>query len=204
LPVVPPAVILDLMSEVTRILGAIEGGEQHAAEQLLPLVYEELRRLALEKMAHEKPGQTLQATALVHEAYLRLVDTEKARHWDSRGHFFVAAAEAMRRILVENARRKRRIKHGGGLRRIELDDDIPAAVEGPMEDVLAVDLALQELAGQDARTAELVKLHYFAGLTIEQAAEVLGISPRTAYRSWAYARAWLYRSLTRAESPSPD
>ncbi len=113
------------MSEVTRILGAIEHGEHHAAEQLLPLVYEELRRLALEKMAHEKPGQTLQATALVHEAYLRLVDTERARHWDSRGHFFVAAAEAMRRILVENARRKRRIKHGGGVRRVELDDDLP-------------------------------------------------------------------------------
>ncbi len=165
-PSSPRAVILDLMSEVTRILGAIERGEQHAAEHLLPLVYEELRRLALEKMAHEKPGQTLQPTALVHEAYLRLVDTERARHWDSRGHFFVAAAEAMRRILVENARRKRRIKHGGGVRRVELDDDIPV-VEEPVEDVLAVDLALQELAGQDARTAELVKLHYFAGLTIE-------------------------------------
>jgi RNA polymerase sigma factor (TIGR02999 family) len=133
LPVIPPAVILDLMSEVTRILGDIERGEQHAAEQLLPLVYEELRRLALEKMAHEKPGQTLQATALVHEAYLRLVDTERARHWDSRGHFFVAAAEAMRRILVENARRKRRIKHGGGVRRVELDDDIPVGQE-PVED----------------------------------------------------------------------
>ena len=125
LPVVPPAIILDFMSEVTRILGDIEHGQHHAAEQLLPLVYEELRRLALGKMAHEKPGQTLQATALVHEAYLRLVDTERARHWDSRGHFFVAAAEAMRRTLVENARRKRRIKHGGGVRRVELDDNIP-------------------------------------------------------------------------------
>ncbi len=203
LPVVPPAVILDLMSEVTRFLGAIEHGEHHAAEQLLPLVYEELRRLALEKMAHEKPGQTLQATALVHEAYLRLVDTERARHWDSRGHFFVAAAEAMRRILVENARRKRRIKHGGGVRRVELDDDLPVVKE-PVEDVLAVDLALQELAGQDARTAELVKLHYFAGLTIEQAADVLGISPRTAYRSWAYARAWLYRHLAKGDSLAAD
>jgi RNA polymerase sigma factor (TIGR02999 family) len=203
LPVVPPAIILDFMSEVTRILSAIEHGEHHAAEQLLPLVYEELRRLALEKMAHEKPGQTLQATALVHEAYLRLVDNENARQWDSRGHFFVAAAEAMRRILVENARRKRRIKHGGGVRRVELDDDL-AVVKEPVEDVLAVDLALQELAGQDARTAELVKLHYFAGLTIEQAALVLGISPRTAYRSWAYARAWLYRHLSKAELPSPE
>jgi RNA polymerase sigma factor (TIGR02999 family) len=187
--------MLDPMSEITRILGSIQRGEQHAAEQLLPLVYEELRRLAIENMAHEKSGQTLQATALVHEAYLRLVDTEKAQQWDTRGHFFVAAAEAMRRILVENARRKRRIKHGGGVRRVELDEDIPAAAEEPVEDVLAVDDALKELAGQDARTAELVKLHYFAGLTIEQAAEILGISPRTAYRSWSYARAWLYRRL---------
>jgi RNA polymerase sigma factor (TIGR02999 family) len=191
------------MNEVTHILDAIGRGDACASAQLLPLVYDELRRLAAEKIAREKPGQTLQATALVHEAYLRLVDTERAQHWDDRGHFFVAAAEAMRRILVENARRKRRIKHGGGVRRVELDDDLPVVKE-PVEDVLAVDLALQELAGQDARTAELVKLHYFAGLTIEQAAEVLGISPRTAYRSWAYARAWLYRSLARAESPSRE
>ncbi len=196
--------MLDLMSEVTRILSANQQGEQHAAEQLLPLVYEELHRLAIEKMVHEKPGQTLQPTALVHEAYLRLVDTEKAQLWDGRGHFFMAAAEAMRRILVENARRKRRIKHGGRVRRVELDEDIPAAVEEPVEDVLAVDDALKELAGQDARTAELVKLHYFAGLTIEQAAEVLGISPRTAYRSWAYARAWLFRRLGQTDSPAVD
>jgi RNA polymerase sigma factor (TIGR02999 family) len=189
------------MSEVTRILSAIEHGEPHAAEQLLPLVYDELRQLAAAKMAHEKPGQTLQATALIHEAYLRLVDTEKAQHWDSRRHFFAAAAEAMRRILVENARRKRRHKHGGGLHRVELDDAL-LAVEGPADDVLAVNEALDELAAQDAQTAELVKLHYFAGLTMDQAAAMVGISPRTAYQSWEYARAWLYRRLAEADSPS--
>jgi RNA polymerase sigma factor (TIGR02999 family) len=191
------------MSDVSRILDQIRQGEPAAAEKLLPLVYDELRKLAAAKMVLEKPGQTLEATALVHEAYIRLVGQAPDQHWDHRGHFFAAAAEAMRRILVENARRKRRIKRGGGVRRVELDNDFPV-VEGPVEDVLAVDEALQGLAGQDSRTAELVKLHYFAGLTIEQAAEVLGISPRTAYRSWAYARAWLYRRLAGAESPSPE
>jgi RNA polymerase sigma factor (TIGR02999 family) len=191
------------MGEVTRILSAIEQGEPQASEQLLPLVYDELRRLAAEKMAAEKPGQTLQATALVHEAYLRLVGAEEAPHWDGRRHFFAAAAEAMRRILVENARRKQRVRHGGGLQRVELDDDF-LAVEGPAEDVLAIDEALNELAGRDAQTAELVRLHYFAGLTMEQAAEILRISPRTAYRIWSYARAWLYRRLAGADTPSAD
>jgi RNA polymerase sigma factor (TIGR02999 family) len=161
--------------------------------QLLPLVYDELRRLATQKLAQEKPGQTLQPTALVHEAYLRLLGGQPG--WDSRGHFFAAAAEAMRRILIENARRKQRIKHGGGLEQTDLDDAL-LAVESPVEDVLAVDEALEQLAAEDAPTAELVKLIYFAGLTTEQAAEVLGISARTAYRNWAYARAWLYRRLS--------
>jgi RNA polymerase sigma factor (TIGR02999 family) len=191
------------MNEVTRTLNAIGQGDPRAAAQLLPLVYDELRRLAARRLAQEKPGQTLQATALVHEAYQRLVGPEKARQWDGRGHFFAAAAEAMRRILVENARRKRRIKHGGGMQRVELDDDV-LAVEGPGEDVLALDEALQELAGHDAQAAELVKLHYFVGLTLEQAAEMLRISPRTAYRIWAYARAWLYRRLTAGNSPSRE
>jgi RNA polymerase sigma factor (TIGR02999 family) len=196
------------MNEVTRILSAIERGDPHAANQLLPLVYDELRRLAAQKLAHEKPGQTLQATALVHEAYLRLVASGEAsapheRHWDSRGHFFAAAAEAMRRILVENARRKRRLKHGGGLQRVELDDELLAVAE-PADDVLAVQEALDELAERDPQTAELVKLHFFAGLTMEQAAELLQISPRTAYRNWAYARAWLYRRLHRAEPSSAE
>jgi RNA polymerase sigma factor (TIGR02999 family) len=195
-----------VMSGVTRILDAIEMGDPQAAAELLPLVYDELRKLASQKLAREKPGQTLQATALVHEAYLRLVESfepasaEKPQ-WVSRRHFFAAAAEAMRRILVENARRRRRLKHGGGLERVELSENFPA-IEEPIGDVLGVDEALGELAGKDSQTAELVKLHYFAGLTIEQAAEILKISPRTAYRSWAYARAWLYRRLGRADSPS--
>jgi RNA polymerase sigma factor (TIGR02999 family) len=182
------------MNDVTRILHAIDQGNAHAAEQLLPLVYDELRRLAAVQMASEKPGQTLDATALVHEAYLRLVGPADDRRWENRGHFFAAAAEAMRRILVEAARRKKRLRHGGGLRRDELPADGPAG-GGPMEDVIAVNEALEKLAGADPRAAQLVKLHYFAGLTIEQAAAVLGVSVRKAYTVWAYARAWLYRCL---------
>src|SRR5262245_44602982 len=179
------------MSDVTRILSAIEQGDPHAADQLLPLVYDELRRLAVVQMAREKPGQTLDATALVHEAYLRLVGDQS---FDNRRHFFAAAAEAMRRILVESARRKKRLRHGGGLRWGELPADVPA-VPSPAEDVVAVDEALQQLGAHDAQAAELVKLHYFAGLTIEQTAEVLGMSVRKAYTVWAYARAWLFRRL---------
>ena len=178
------------MSDVTRILSAIEQGDPSAADQLLPLVYDELRRLAAQKMAQEAPGQTLQATALVHEAYIRLVDNEKAQHWDSRGHFFTAAAEAMRRILVETARRKARLKHGGGRRPIPLDDqDLP--VPGDNEDVLAVDSALSRLAESDETAARLVELRFFAGMTVEESADILGMSVRSAYYTWDYARSWL-------------
>jgi RNA polymerase sigma factor (TIGR02999 family) len=182
------------MSEVSHILGAIECGDPTAASRLLPLVYEELRRLAAHKLAGEAPGQTFQATALVHEAYLRLVDREKAQHWNSRGHFFAAAAEAMRRILVENARRKASRKRGGGLQRQEWPEAEPAA-PAVSDDLLALDDALTQLAQTDALAAELVKLRYFAGLTSQQAAEALGISARTADRTWAYARAWLLKKL---------
>jgi RNA polymerase sigma factor (TIGR02999 family) len=182
------------MSEVTHILSAIEQGDPHAAEQLLPLVYGELRRLAAHKMAQEAPGQTLQATALVHEAYLRLVDVDKAQHWNSRGHFFAAAAEAMRRILVENARHKTSLKRGGRRARQPLDAETLTAPQVP-DDVLALDESLSLLAGTDAQAAELVKLRYFAGLTLKQAAEVLSISPRSADLLWAFARAWLLRKL---------
>jgi RNA polymerase sigma factor (TIGR02999 family) len=186
------------MSELTHILSAIAQGDPHAAGQLLPLVYDELRKLAAAKLAHEKPGQTLQPTALVHEAYLRLVDAEPAQEWSGRGHFFAAAAEAMRRILVENARRKGSRKHGGGLVRKDLDDVRPAAPE-PSEELLALDEALDRLATKDPLKAELVKLRHFAGLTIEQAAQALGISPTTANRYWAYARAWLHQEITGPE-----
>jgi RNA polymerase sigma factor (TIGR02999 family) len=182
------------MSDVTCILHAIEQGDPQAAEQLLPLVYDELRRLAAEKLAREKPGQTLQATALVHEAYLRLVDVEKARHWKSRGLFFAAAAEAMRRVLVDHARRKRSRKRGGDRARVELDEVSLAAAEDSVE-VLAVEEALAGLAAANAQAAELVKLRYFAGLSIPEAAEVLNMSPRSADRLWAYARAWLRRAI---------
>ncbi len=178
------------MTDVTRILSAIEQGDPQAAEQLLPLVYDELRRLAAQKMAQEKPGQTLQATALVHEAYLRLVDVEKAQHWNSRGHFFAAAAEAMRRILVEQARHKRTSKAGGDLRRLEISAVEPT-IDGPDLDLLALDEALTKLASQDSRKAELVKLRFFAGLTNQQAAEALGIAASTADADWAYAKCWL-------------
>jgi RNA polymerase sigma factor (TIGR02999 family) len=182
------------MSDATSILSAIEQGDKSAAEQLLPLVYAELRRLAAQRLAKEKPGQTLQPTALVHEAYLRLVDVEQGRHWDSRRHFFAAAAEAMRRILVENARRKKRGKHGGHLQRLSLEDrDVP--VEPPADDILALDDALTRLAETDPEAARVVQLHFFAGLPIEQVAETLGVSRATAYRQWAYARARLRSAI---------
>jgi RNA polymerase sigma factor (TIGR02999 family) len=190
------------MSEVTRILATIEQGDPHAAEQLLPLVYDELRKLAGRKLAHEKPGQTLQPTALVHEAYLRLVDATHARHWDSRRHFFAAAAEAIRRILVENARRKRAGKHGGDLVRQDLDDDEPAA-PGANAELLALDEALDRLAAKDPVKAELVKLRHFAGLTLKEAAKALGISSTTADRYWAYARAWLHQEITGGHDTPP-
>jgi RNA polymerase sigma factor (sigma-70 family) len=207
------------MSEVTRILSAIEQGDPHAAEQLLPLVYDELRQLAAEKLAREKPGQTLQATALVHEAYLRLVASPgpeaaslgpeaaspgrksggKAPHWNSRGHFFAAAAEAMRRILIDNARRKRRTKHGGDRQRVVLEEAV--SVTEAREDLLALDEALTRLAAQEPDKAELVKLRYFAGLSLDQAAACLGISVATAKRWWAVARAWLYAALSESADP---
>lgn len=182
------------MSDVTRILSAIEAGEPHAPEQLLPLVYEELRKLAAQKLAQEKSGQTLQATALVHEAYLRLVDGEKSRQWRSRNHFFAAAAESMRHILVDRARRKRSRKRGGDRTRLALDEANLAAAEDA-EEVLAVNDVLDGLTAADAQAGELVKLRYFAGLSIPEAAEVLNISPRSADRLWAYARAWLRRAI---------
>ncbi len=182
------------MTDVTRILSAIEQGDPHAAEQLLPLVYEELRKLAAEKIAHEKPGQTLQATALVHEAYIRLVDVEKAQHWDSRGHFFGAAAEAMRRILVNNALRKRCPKHGGDRQRVDMEANL-ALSHSSDDEILALNEALAKLDAVDKNSAEVVKLKYFAGLSIPQIAALLGISPRTADRRWAYARAWLHQEL---------
>ena len=183
------------MTEVTRILNAIDRGDLQAAEQLLPLIYDALRRLAAEMLSHEKPGQTLPATALVHEAYIRLVDTEQVQHWHSRGHFFAAAAEAMRRILVDSARRKQRIQHGGQRQRINLDE-ANLAVQPRPDDLLALHEALERLVAIDPHKAELVKLCYFAGLTIPQAAAVVGISPATAERHWAYARAWLHQELT--------
>ena len=182
------------MSDVTRILSQIEQGDTVAAEQLLPLVYDELRKLAAQKMAQEKPGQTLQATALVHEAFIRLVDTDKARHWDSRRHFFAAAAEAMRRVVVEAARRKRRLKHGGAHERLDIDG-LEITVEGPSSDVLALDEALTKLAERHPLEVELVKLRFFCGMTIDEAARSLGVSSATADRKWAYAKAWLYREL---------
>jgi RNA polymerase sigma factor (TIGR02999 family) len=187
------------MTEVTRILSAVEAGDAHAAEQLLPLVYAELRKLAAVRMAAESPGQTLTATALVHEAYLRLVGGEQTPNWNSRGHFFAAAAEAMRRILVESARRKSCAKHGGEHQRIELDP-VQVAIDMPVDQLLALDEALTGLAERDAQTARLVNLHCFAGLSIEQAAEVLGISTRTAYRDWAFAQAWLFRAVHGTET----
>jgi RNA polymerase sigma factor (TIGR02999 family) len=181
------------MSDVTRILTAIEHGDAKEADKLLPLVYDELRRLAAHKMSQEQPGQTLQATALVHEAYIRLVGSD-AQDWRGRTHFFAAAAEGMRRILIENARRKHRLKRGGARQRVDLDDDCTEINEAP-EQIIALDQALTKLAGEEPIKADVVKLRYFAGLTIEQAAKMLGISPTTAKRHWVYARAWLYRSI---------
>ncbi|MEK6234220.1 MAG: sigma-70 family RNA polymerase sigma factor [Planctomycetales bacterium] len=182
------------MSEITRILSRIEQGDPEAAERLLPIVYDELRKLAASKLARENPGQTLQATALVHEAYLRLVDVETDQRWDNRGHFFAAAAEGMRRILVENARRKKRVKHGGELARKELTDDLVVAPE-IHEDLIALDAALDRLKAVDPQAVELVHLRYFVGLSIAESAEFLGISSRTADRTWAFARAWLHQEI---------
>jgi RNA polymerase sigma factor (TIGR02999 family) len=189
------------MTDVTHILSAIEHGDPQAAEQLLPLVYKELRQLAAHKLAQDRPGQTLQATALVHEAYLRLVDTEKVQHWDSRGHFFAAAAEAMRRILIDQARRKRRPKHGGDHQRVDWDQAL-ALAEVPPDALLSLDEALNKFAAAEPAKAELVKLRYFAGRSLDEAAQLLGISRATAKRWWAFARAWLFCELT-GEPPQP-
>lgn len=184
------------MSDVTRILSAIEQGDPRAADQLLPLVYDELRKLAAQKLAQEKPGQTLQATALVHDAYVRLVDADRIQQWNSRGHFFAAAAEAMRRILIDQARRKQTDKHGGGHMRVNLSEDL-AAPEDRADDLMALDEALTLLERHDTDVARLVKLRYFAGLAHQEAAEVLGISRGAADRLWALGRAWLFRQMNK-------
>jgi RNA polymerase sigma factor (TIGR02999 family) len=186
------------MTDVTRILSAIDQGDPHAAAQLLPLVYDELRRLAAQHLAGEQPGQTLQATALVHEAYLRLLGNGPAPHWNSRGHFFAAAAQAMRHILVDNARRKRRPKHGGGRRRVALDAALPAPPDDA-DGLLALDDALSRLAAEDPEAARIVHLRYYAGLSVEEAAQALGISRAAAYRQWTFARAWLLQALSDGE-----
>ena len=191
------------MVEVTQILSAIERGDACAAERLLPIVYRELRQMAARRLAREQPGQTLQATALVHEAYLRLVGGDQAQHWSGRGHFFAAAAEAMRRILVENARREGRVRHGGGLRRVDLLDADAAVAPTDGEQILLLDEALTRLADVRPQAAELVKLRFFSGLTEEEAAPMLGLSPRSARRLWAFARAWLRRDMERACGSGP-
>ena len=188
---------------VTGILSDLEKGEPQAAEELPPLVYDELRRLAAQRLAQEKPGQTLQATALVHEAYLRLVDTETVRRWESRGHFFAAAAEAMRRILVERARRRGRLRHGGGFRRLDVSDPQVAVAPSDDEEILRLDEALDRLAAVRPQAAELVKLRFFSGLTAEEAAPMVGLSARTARRLWAFARAWLRRDMERSTDSEP-
>jgi RNA polymerase sigma factor (TIGR02999 family) len=188
------------MTDVTSLLNALGSGDPHAAAQLLPLVYDDLRRLAAHRVAHEAPGHTLQPTALVHEAYLRLVGDQVDVSWDGRGHFFAAAAEAMRRILVENARSKRRLKRGGDRARLPLEEAELLAPE-PREDVLALDEALTELAAADRAAADLVQLRYFGGMSIPDAARVLGVSPRTAERLWTFARAWLRERIAGADSP---
>ncbi len=190
------------MSEVTRILGAIEQGDPHAAAELLPLVYDELRRLAAQKLCHERPDQTLDATGLVHEAYLRLVGSGQSRPWDGRGHFFAAAAEAMRRILVNRARDKQRLKRGGGRRRLDLDQ-LELSQNPDDEQLIALDEALARLAAEDPGAARLVHLRYFAGLTLQEAAASLGLAARTAERQWAYARAWLYARLRADDAAGP-
>jgi len=184
------------LADVTEILRRVEQGDARAASELLPLVYDELRKLAAARLAREKPGHTLDATALVHEAYLRVAGEGAEQRWDGRGHFFAAAAEAMRRILVENARWKGRLRHGGGHGRVEMDDAL-AAIQPPDDEVLAIHEGLDDLEKTDAEAAGVVKLHYFLGLSMDETAEALGISPRTAYRCWAFARAWLYRRLER-------
>jgi RNA polymerase sigma factor (TIGR02999 family) len=186
------------MSDVTRLIDAAAAGDRQAAADLLPLVYEELRRLAAARLGAEAPGQTLQATALVHEAYLRLVGARQPQDWNGRGHFFAAAAEAMRRILVESARRKGRARHGGGRRRVDLDEAVSAAVAEPSEDLLDLDAALTRLEVADSTAAQLVKLRCFAGLSVPEAAAALGIPLRTAERNWTYARTWLHRELSRS------
>ena len=185
------------MTDVTRILNAIEQGDAKAADELLPLVYEELRRLATHKMSHEPPGQTLQATALVHEAYIRLVGSHD-QNWSGRTHFFAAAAEAMRRILIDNARRKQRLKRGGARQRVDLDK-VNITFEDPSTNIIALDEALAKLTQEDPVKADLVKLRYFAGLTIEQSAEILNISRATAERYWSYARAWLFDEINKGD-----
>jgi RNA polymerase sigma factor (TIGR02999 family) len=191
--------MLATMTDITRLFSALEAGEAKA-DELLPLVYAELRRLAAHRLAQEQPGQTLQPTALVHEAYLRLVGGDATQPWSGRGHFFAAAAEAMRRILVENARRKNRVRHGGGLRRVDLlDADVPAPTDD--EQVLLLDEALVRLAAVRPQAAELVKLRFFSGLTEADAAPILSLSPRTARRLWVFARAWLRRDMERASGP---
>jgi RNA polymerase sigma factor (TIGR02999 family) len=189
------------MNDVTRILGKIEAGDPSAAEQLLPLVYEELRKLAAAKMAEEKPGQTLQATALVHEAYVRLVDNDQAQHWNSRGHFYAAAAEAMRRVLVDRARHKDTRREGGNAKRVDLDD-IESTTDPPRVDVLALNDALEKLERQDPRKAELVKLRFFAGLSVRAAAAALGIAPSTAISDWAFAKGWLRLAMSETRQSS--
>jgi RNA polymerase sigma factor (TIGR02999 family) len=189
------------MPDVTRLLDAAVAGDPQAAAELLPLVYTELRKLAMARMAAESPGQTLDATALVHEAYVRLVDSDKGRNWNSRGHFFAAAAEAMRRILIDQARRKMSRKHGGGIERVPLEE-VEIGAPDPTVDILAVNEALEKLANFDKPAAELVKLRYFAGLTLAQAADALGVSSSSADRQWAYARAWLHAELKESHSES--
>jgi RNA polymerase sigma factor (TIGR02999 family) len=191
------------MTDVTRVLAAIEQGDPQAAAQLLPVVYDALRKLAAQRLAEEKPGQTLQATALVHEAYLRLVGAQHAQRWDSRGHFFAAAAEAMRRILLNRARDKKRIKRGGERRRVDLDQ-IEIALDTNDDQLIALDEALTQLAVEDADAARLVNLRFFAGLTLKDAAASLGLAPRTAERQWAYARAWLYARLRQDDAQNAD
>jgi RNA polymerase sigma factor (TIGR02999 family) len=194
-------VTLTFMSDVTHILSAIESGDPHASAQLLPLVYDELRKLAAERLANEKPGQTLEATALVHEAYVRLVNVDEAQRWNSRGHFFAAAAEAMRRILIDNARRKNRQRHGGEWERADIElTSLPTRMSS--EELVALDDALVKLQQHDPVKAQLVTMRYFGGMTIEQAAEVLNISRVTAHRYWTYARAWLHQQMTGADPPA--
>lgn len=192
------------MSDVTRILSAIEQGDQKASEQLLPLVYQELRKLAAQKMAQENPDQTLQATALVHEAYMRLVHNEKAHNWDNRGHFFAAAAEAMRRILIEVARRKSRLRHGGSFERQELAEDLEIYSTIPSDDLLAIDEALKKMESEDPTAARLVKLRFFVGFSMPEVAELLGTSLRSVEREWTYARSWLHREVSKSDTPVPE